>query len=71
MWDMIYAFGIGISFAVGIGVGALLCRIATEKGRRELSDEMREYNDKVLGVLTERALNDQAMINALNKIADK
>lgn len=71
MWDMLYAFGIGISFVFGVGMGAFLFLLASKDNRKELTEETRVYNTKVLEVLTERAMNDKAVIDALDRIADK
>lgn len=70
MWDMIYAFGIGISFSIGIGIGILLCQLATKSGHKELK-ELKEYRQKVLEFLATRSCNDQEIIAALYKIADR
>ena len=54
MWDMIYAVGIGFSFAVGVGMGAFLCRIATKEGRTETREDWNKHNDVIVGLLTEK-----------------
>jgi len=54
MWDMIYAVGVGFSFAVGVGMGAFLCHIATKGGRVETKEDWNKHNDVIVGLLTEK-----------------
>lgn len=41
MLEILHNFFAGITFAAGITVGAILCRIATKEGRKELPDEVK------------------------------
>lgn len=54
MWDMLYAFGIGTAFAVGIAFGAWLSRMATKEGRAEWREEMRQQHETIVGLLAKR-----------------
>jgi hypothetical protein len=47
MHQMIYAFGIGLSFAVGIFTGAFLCTVATRKGRDEFKHDVLDHGKRV------------------------
>lgn len=47
MIDILHSFFAGITFAVGVTVGALLCRIATKEGRKEMANEVRESHARI------------------------
>lgn len=39
MIDLLHAFAVGIAFSVGVVTGAILCQLATRKGREEAKVE--------------------------------
>lgn len=43
MWDVFHSFSAGIMFAVGVCVGAYLCRLATREGRKEETEEIKQH----------------------------
>ena len=47
MIDILHSFFAGITFAVGVTVGALLCRIATKEGRKELTDDVKASHARI------------------------
>lgn len=47
MTQLLYAFGIGISFSVGVFTGACLCSVATRKGREECKRDVLAHNKMV------------------------
>ena len=55
MLEILHNFFAGITFAAGVTVGAVLCRIATKEGRKELTDDVRvshaRIEERLLGSL--------------------
>jgi len=47
MIEILNSLFAGITFSVGVVIGALLCRMATEKGRKEAMEESRDINRKI------------------------
>ena len=39
MFELLHSFAVGIAFSVGVVAGAMLCRIATTEGRKEMARE--------------------------------
>ena len=68
MWDMLYAFGVGVSFAVGIAFGAWLSRMATKEGRAEWREETRQQHETIVGLLTKKNEVLEAMLVAMQGI---
>ena len=56
MWDLLYAFGIGLAFAVGVGAGAFLCRIVTKEGRIETHEEWKQHNELIINLFSKRMI---------------
>jgi len=71
MWDMIYAFGIGISFSVGVGMGAFLLRVSTKEGRQQEREDWAVHRREVEERLGKYVDNTALMATALNKLADR
>jgi len=71
MWDMIYSFGIGISFAVGVGLGAYLCRVSTKKCLKEDMDYWKKHQEKVEKRLLSYVSNTKLIADALDRISKK
>ena len=45
--ELLHNFFAGITFAAGVTVGAVLCRIATKEGRKELTDDVRASHARI------------------------
>lgn len=71
MWDMLYAFGIGISFSVGICVGAFLCRIATKEGRKDEMEAWKKHREEVEERLGKTVFEQGRIADAITLIAEK
>lgn len=65
MWDMLYAFGIGIAFSVGIVAGAALCRLASKEGRKEELELWRKHRDEVEERLGKTVFQQSRIADAL------
>lgn len=68
MWDMLYAFGIGTSFAVGIAFGAWLSRMATKEGRAEWREETRQQHETIVSLLTKKNEVLEAMLATMQSM---
>jgi hypothetical protein len=64
---MLYSFGIGLSFAVGVGLGAFLCTIATRRGREEFKRDVLDHNKMVEDRLLKYVENTARIAAALEK----
>lgn len=64
MLDMLYAFGIGVSFAVGIAFGAWLSRMANKEGR----EEMRQQSEITVNLLTKKNEILESMLVAMESM---
>jgi uncharacterized membrane-anchored protein YhcB (DUF1043 family) len=71
MFNILNAFAAGIMFSVGVCIGALLCHIASRKGRHEMSQQMLEYNKSVEDRLKQYVENTAVMASAAKKWMDK
>jgi len=74
MWDMFYAFGIGISFSVGVVFGAFLSRVATKEGREGLKSESqawKDYRQETIERMALTALNHSRIADALEVLIEK
>ncbi len=69
MLDLIYALGVGFSFSIGVGFGALLCRHASKSALKNDSDEWKMHREQVEYRLELQAANTERMADALDKIA--
>lgn len=69
MIDILHSFGAGIAFAVGVTVGAILCRIATREGRKEITDDWKQHQTKVEERLSKYVVESGRMAAALEMIA--
>jgi uncharacterized membrane-anchored protein YhcB (DUF1043 family) len=69
MIDILHSFGAGIAFAVGVTVGAILCRIATREGRKEITDDWKQHQAKVEDRLSKYVVESGRMATALEMIA--
>lgn len=69
MSSLIYSFGIGLSFAVGIFTGAFLCSLATRKGREGLNKSILEHNERVENRLAGYVEHSARIAIALESIA--
>ena len=47
MVEILHNFFAGITFAAGVTVGAVLCRIATKEGRKELTDDVKASHTRI------------------------
>ncbi len=47
MMEYLHAFAVGISFTVGVTVGAILCRLATREGLREMRQIAAENSQRI------------------------
>ena len=71
MVDIIYTFGIGISFALGIGIGAYLCRLAILQGRKDVDEGIVFHNKMVESRLKKYVEHTDRIASALEKLIDK
>lgn len=71
MWDMIYAFGIGISFSVGVVFGAALCRMATKEGRKEELEMWNKHRAEVEKRIGLSVIEHGRIADALAYFVDK
>jgi hypothetical protein len=71
MWDMLYAFGIGVSFAIGIAFGAWLSRMATKEGRAEWREETRQHYQTIVGLLMKKNKVLEAMLVTMQGMDSK
>jgi uncharacterized membrane-anchored protein YhcB (DUF1043 family) len=67
--NIIDPFVSGIAFAVGVTVGALLCRLATKQGRQAVSDEIADYHNRVEERLQKSLLVHTEMARGISRIA--
>jgi len=70
MWDMLYAFGIGISFSVGVMIGATLCRIATKEGRKDMMASVEAHNKMVEERLSKSIFQHTRIADSLSHLVD-
>ena len=70
MMQLLYSFGIGLAFTVGIFTGAFLCTAATRKGRESLANDMREHNERVENRLIGYVNNTARIAAALETLTD-
>ena len=47
MIEILHNFFAGITFAAGVTVGAVLCRIATKEGRKEMVDDVKASHARI------------------------
>lgn len=47
MWSVLNAFAAGITFSLGVCVGAYLARLATKQGQAEVQKDLREHAARV------------------------
>lgn len=47
MIELLHNFLAGITFAAGVTVGAVLCRIATKQGSKELTDDVKASHARI------------------------
>lgn len=52
MWDILYAFGIGIGFSIGVITGATLCSFTTREGLKQERETWNKRQDGIEGRLT-------------------
>ncbi len=71
MIDILHSFGAGIAFAVGVTVGAVLCRIASAEGRKEITREWKEHQNKVEDRLAKYVIESGRIATALESMANK
>lgn len=62
--DFLYAFGIGISFFLGILAGSTLTVLVTKKGRQEVSEEWKKHTKVIEDKLS-------LLVLGIEKIADR
>lgn len=70
MIEIIHTFFAGITFSVGVVIGALLCRMATEKGRKEIREETREINEKIHARLNASLACHERMADAMETMIE-
>lgn len=64
MEDIIYAFGIGISFSIGIITGATLCVLTTRKGLEKREERWNTRQDGIEGRLAQTLLQTTRLADA-------
>lgn len=47
MIELLHNFFAGMTFAAGVTVGAVLCRIATKEGRKEVADDVKASHARI------------------------
>lgn len=70
MIDILNTFLSGITFALGVALGAVLCRMATKDGRKETAEEVREINNKIHDRLNSSLLCHERMALSLEALVD-
>jgi hypothetical protein len=66
MSQLFYAFGIGISFSLGIMTGACLGRLAAQLG----AEKFKEYNNKMLKIMERNSRYSERTTDAIEDIRD-
>lgn len=70
MWDVFHSFAAGITFAVGVCVGAYLCRLATREGRKEEAEEIKQHFAFVRDNLVKQVVQAENIAYCLRIISD-
>lgn len=68
MSGFLYAFGIGVSFAVGIYTGIALCMFSTKKSRDLFAAEMRADRQAIEERLAEQCSHVGQIVVSLNNL---
>lgn len=71
MSDLLYAFGIGMAFAIGVVVGGFLCSLATRRGRNELSKSVTDHYNRVEDRLAHYVAHNERIAVALETISKR
>jgi hypothetical protein len=65
MWDVLYAFGLGIGFSIGVITGSILCAFTTRKGIKEQNKSWAERQDGIEVRLGETLIQTTRMADAI------
>lgn len=65
MIDILHSFSVGIAFAVGVSIGAILCQLASRTQRKQFADDWRETQDRIEARLTGSLLCHERIAAAL------
>jgi hypothetical protein len=68
---LLYAFGVGLAFAVGVSVGAYLCALAVRRGNKVVSDVVNTHNARVEDRLAKYVEHTERIALALEKAVQK
>jgi len=71
MLDFLYAFGVGISFVIGVGAGTVLCVTVTKRGNLEMKEQINKHNEMVESRLEAYVFNTERIATVLEKIEFK
>ena len=70
MWDVLYAFGIGIGFSVGVITGAVLCSFTTRQGIKAKEESWNKRQDGIEVRLGETLVQTTRIAEAMEFFAD-
>ena len=65
MLDILYAFGIGIGFSVGVITGAVLCSFTTRQGIKDREESWNKRQDGIEVRLGETLIQTTRMADAI------
>jgi len=71
MWDMLYAFGIGISFSVGMLTGTTICAYITRKGIKDHNESWNKRQDGIEERLGSTLEQTTRIANYIGILVDK
>lgn len=70
MWEIIHSFGAGIAFALGVFSGAVLCQLASRKGREEFVADMKAEREAMEKRLVEQCEGVLRIAVAMENISE-
>ena len=71
MIEILHNFFAGITFALGVTVGAVLCRIASKEGRTEMVDTVKSSHERIEERLRMSLKCHERIAGAMEAIAQK
>jgi hypothetical protein len=71
MWDVLYAFGVGIGFSIGVITGATLCAFTTRKGIKDERERWNERQDGIEGRLASTLVQTTRIADAVALFAEQ
>ena len=71
MWDVLYAFGIGAGFSIGVITGATLCAFTTRKGIKDKEESWTKRQDGIEVRLGETLIQTTRIADAMALLSEK